>query len=286
MTKNVQMETSAGTCASNSTTTKAPLTVANFLAYVNKGHYDGTVFHRVIKGFMVQGGGFEPGMKQKPTDAPIAQRGQQRPEEQEATRWRWRAPATRIRRSRSSSSTPPTTASSTSRPRTPRAGAMRCSAGGRRHRGRRRDREGRDRPQGRARRRAGRRRAHRARDRRDRTMARRGARRRRALPTFFEFARRADWRAIDFISDLHLATPMPRTFEALAAHLRSTPADAVFMLGDLFEAWVGDDMRARARFERACIDVLADAASHRPHRLHGRQPRLPASARRCCATAA
>ena len=50
---------------------KAPKTVANFLNYVNKGHYNNTVFHRVIPGFMVQGGGFEPGMKQKPTDAEI-----------------------------------------------------------------------------------------------------------------------------------------------------------------------------------------------------------------------
>ena len=50
---------------------KAPKTVANFLNYVNKGHYDGTVFHRVIPGFMVQGGGMEPGMKQKPTDGEI-----------------------------------------------------------------------------------------------------------------------------------------------------------------------------------------------------------------------
>ena len=50
---------------------KAPKTVANFLSYVKKGHYDNTIFHRVIPGFMVQGGGFEPGMKQKPTDATI-----------------------------------------------------------------------------------------------------------------------------------------------------------------------------------------------------------------------
>ncbi|MFM8864914.1 MAG: peptidylprolyl isomerase [Limnohabitans sp.] len=50
---------------------KAPKSTANFLAYVNKGHYDRTIFHRVIDGFMVQGGGFEPGMTQKPTDAPI-----------------------------------------------------------------------------------------------------------------------------------------------------------------------------------------------------------------------
>jgi peptidyl-prolyl cis-trans isomerase B (cyclophilin B) len=50
---------------------KAPKTVANFLSYVKKGHYNGTIFHRVIPGFMVQGGGFAPGMQQKPTDATI-----------------------------------------------------------------------------------------------------------------------------------------------------------------------------------------------------------------------
>ena len=50
---------------------KAPKSVANFLEYVTKGHYDNTVFHRVIPGFMVQGGGFEPGMSQKPTGAEI-----------------------------------------------------------------------------------------------------------------------------------------------------------------------------------------------------------------------
>jgi len=50
---------------------KAPNTVANFLDYVNKGHYNNTVFHRVIPGFMVQGGGFEPGMKEKKSGTPI-----------------------------------------------------------------------------------------------------------------------------------------------------------------------------------------------------------------------
>jgi len=52
-------------------TEKAPKTVENFLSYVRSGHYDGTIFHRVIDGFMIQGGGFEPGMKQKPTNDPI-----------------------------------------------------------------------------------------------------------------------------------------------------------------------------------------------------------------------
>ena len=50
---------------------KAPKSAENFLAYVKKGHYDGTIFHRIIDGFMVQGGGFLPGMGQKPSDAPI-----------------------------------------------------------------------------------------------------------------------------------------------------------------------------------------------------------------------
>jgi peptidyl-prolyl cis-trans isomerase B (cyclophilin B) len=50
---------------------KAPKTVANFLSYVNKGHYNNTIFHRVIPGFMVQGGGMEPGMKEKRGDQPI-----------------------------------------------------------------------------------------------------------------------------------------------------------------------------------------------------------------------
>jgi len=71
MSKFVEMTTSAGTLRIELDDAKAPATVANFLSYVAKGHYDGTIFHRVIKGFMVQGGGFEPGMKQKPTGAEI-----------------------------------------------------------------------------------------------------------------------------------------------------------------------------------------------------------------------
>lgn len=50
---------------------KAPKTVDNFISYVKSGHYDGTIFHRVIDGFMIQGGGFEPGMKQKSSNPPI-----------------------------------------------------------------------------------------------------------------------------------------------------------------------------------------------------------------------
>src|SRR5512134_2436921 len=72
MTKTVEMVTSAGTLRIELDDAKAPKSVENFLAYVAKGHYADTVFHRVIPSFMIQGGGFAPGMRQKPTDPPVA----------------------------------------------------------------------------------------------------------------------------------------------------------------------------------------------------------------------
>ncbi len=71
MSKFVEMQTSAGTMRIELDDEHAPLTVKNFLDYVRKGHYDGTIFHRVIKGFMLQGGGFDAQMNQKPTAANI-----------------------------------------------------------------------------------------------------------------------------------------------------------------------------------------------------------------------
>jgi peptidyl-prolyl cis-trans isomerase B (cyclophilin B) len=71
MSQQVELQTSKGNIRIELDEARAPESAKNFLAYVAKGHYDGTVFHRVIKGFMVQGGGFEPGMKQKSSDAPI-----------------------------------------------------------------------------------------------------------------------------------------------------------------------------------------------------------------------
>ena len=68
----VKLATSMGDIVVQLDPAKAPKTVENFLAYVNDKHYNGTVFHRVIDGFMVQGGGFTPDMAQKPTKAPIA----------------------------------------------------------------------------------------------------------------------------------------------------------------------------------------------------------------------
>ena len=67
----VKLHTDHGTITLELDADKAPETVKNYLDYVTAGHYDNTIFHRVIKGFMIQGGGFEPGMKQKPTREPI-----------------------------------------------------------------------------------------------------------------------------------------------------------------------------------------------------------------------
>jgi len=67
----VEFKTSMGSFALELYADKAPKTVANFIQYVNGGFYNGTIFHRVIEGFMIQGGGFEPGMREKTTRAPI-----------------------------------------------------------------------------------------------------------------------------------------------------------------------------------------------------------------------
>lgn len=67
----VRLHTSFGAITLELDAEKAPETVKNFLAYVQAGHYDNTIFHRVIDGFMIQGGGFEPGMNQKPTGEPV-----------------------------------------------------------------------------------------------------------------------------------------------------------------------------------------------------------------------
>jgi UDP-2,3-diacylglucosamine hydrolase len=71
------------------------------------------------------------------------------------------------------------------------------------------------------------------------------------------------WRAIDFLSDIHLHPAQPRTRAAWAQHLLHTDADAVFILGDLFEVWVGDDARS-SDFEAGCVLVLQAAAQRRP----------------------
>lgn len=67
----VKLSTNFGDITIELNAEKAPITAANFLSYVEKGFYEGVIFHRVINGFMIQGGGFDANMKQKPTDAPI-----------------------------------------------------------------------------------------------------------------------------------------------------------------------------------------------------------------------
>jgi UDP-2,3-diacylglucosamine hydrolase len=85
-----------------------------------------------------------------------------------------------------------------------------------------------------------------------------------ALTNVYECVAEAGWRAVDFISDLHLSQDTPRTFERWQRYLRETPADAVFILGDLFEAWIGDDARVPDSFAQRAADVLHAAAAQRP----------------------
>ena len=81
-----------------------------------------------------------------------------------------------------------------------------------------------------------------------------------AVPQPHRFVAPPHWRAIDFIADLHLSPGLPRTFNAWRDHLLTTSADAVFLLGDWFEVWVGDDARSQP-FERRCVEVMRSAAT-------------------------
>ena len=91
-----------------------------------------------------------------------------------------------------------------------------------------------------------------------------------ATPRFQELTAPRNWRTADFISDLHLQAADPATFDAWRRYMRTTPADAVFILGDLFEVWVGDDAIVEPGFEADCAAVLKATATRIPvYVLHG-----------------
>ncbi|MDP3083462.1 MAG: UDP-2,3-diacylglucosamine diphosphatase [Rubrivivax sp.] len=104
-----------------------------------------------------------------------------------------------------------------------------------------------------------------------------------AAPAWQVFDAPAHWQRIDLLSDLHLCAALPLTFDAWATHLLHSPADAVFMLGDVFEAWVGDDARDQP-FERRCVEVMAAAAQQRTlaFMVGNRDFLLGAEMRRAC----
>lgn len=106
------------------------------------------------------------------------------------------------------------------------------------------------------------------------------------MPLAAELHAPPSWRAVDFISDLHLQLKQPATFEAWRGYMASTPADAVFILGDLFEAWVGDDCVGHIppQFEDSCAEVLSSAGQRLAlYFMHGNRDFLVGQAliRRC-----
>ncbi len=107
------------------------------------------------------------------------------------------------------------------------------------------------------------------------------------MPRFAELSAPANWRTVDFISDLHLQGAQPDTFDAWCRYMAGTSASAVFILGDLFEVWVGDDAATPASFEAQCVAVLQAAAAVRPvYFMHGNRDFLagPALMAACGAT--
>ena len=84
------------------------------------------------------------------------------------------------------------------------------------------------------------------------------------MTAFAELAAPAAWHTVDLLSDLHLQASDAATFDAWRGYLQTTPADAIFILGDLFEVWVGDDAAAESGFEAQCAELLRTAAERRP----------------------
>lgn len=100
-----------------------------------------------------------------------------------------------------------------------------------------------------------------------------------AAPSWPVLQAPAHWQQIDFISDLHLQASEPATFDAWQHFMQTTPADAVFILGDLFEVWVGDDVLMTPGFESRCAQVLKAASQHRSiFVMHGNRDFLLGSA--------
>lgn len=104
------------------------------------------------------------------------------------------------------------------------------------------------------------------------------------MTAFAELVAPAAWHTVDLLSDLHLQAADAATFDAWRGYLQTTPADAIFILGDLFEVWVGDDAAAEPGFEARCAELLRTAAERRPvFFMHGNRDFLvgPALAAQC-----
>jgi UDP-2,3-diacylglucosamine hydrolase len=104
------------------------------------------------------------------------------------------------------------------------------------------------------------------------------------MEAFAEIVAPATWRTVDLISDLHLQAAEQATFDVWRGYLETSPADAIFILGDLFEVWIGDDAAALPGFEAQCAHVLRAATARRPvYFMHGNRDFLlgPAFAAQC-----
>ena len=159
----IDLETSKGTIRIELDEVKAPISSKNFLEYVDAGHYNGTVFHRVIPGFMIQGGGFEPGMKQKSTNATIVNEANNGLKNDRYTLAMARTSAPHSASSQFFINATDNDFLNFTAETASGWGYAVFAQGGVGHRGGRRDREGQDRQQGRPRRRAARRRDDRSR---------------------------------------------------------------------------------------------------------------------------